>query len=180
MLQIYVPEKEIYDEEHNEFLYIKGRELHLEHSLISISKWESKWKKPYLSNEKRTNEEIIDYVRCMTIDKSVDYYLYYALTTENFNEISNYIGDSMTATWFRDTGSKVNSGEAVTSELIYFWMVSYNIPFECEKWHLNRLLTLIKICNIKNQPEKKMNRRAILEQNKALNDARRARMHTRG
>ena len=181
MLKIIVPESEIYNEATNEFLYTKETELCLEHSLVSISKWESKWKKPFLGSEDKTREETLDYIRCMTITQNVPDIVYYCLTKDNMDEIGEYIQDGHTATWFTDTGGKKTS-EVVTSELIYYWMTAFQIPTEYQKWHLNRLLTLIKICSIKNDPKgnKKMSNSAILRQNAALNKARRAKAKSKG
>ena len=180
MLKVYVPESEQYNEESNEFYIIKEQTLMLEHSLLSISKWESKWGKPFISNKPKTVQETIDYIRCMTINKNVDSRIYNNISTKTIQDINSYIDSPMTATWFSKEAPSKPSGESITSELIYYWMVAHGIPFECEKWHLNRLLTLIKVCNLKNQPEKKMSKNAILAQNRALNDARRKKLHTRG
>lgn len=177
MLEIYVEGSEQYNEETNEFVTIKPQTIKLEHSLVSISRWESKWHKPFLSSDK-TREEVLDYIRCMTINQ-VDPTVYFSLSAKNFQDINDYIQDSMTATTIKKMPGMHNN-ETVTSELIYYWMVAYEIPFECEKWHINRLLTLIKICNIKNQPAKNMSKREIIEQNRALNAARRQKWHTKG
>lgn len=181
MLTITVPEGEIYNEETNEFVYTKETTLRLEHSLVSISKWESKWKKPFLGKEQKTQQETRDYVKCMTTTQNVPDEVYLCLTANNYDEIGKYIEDSRTATWFSDNTNRPTS-EVVTSELIYYWMTAFNIPFECQKWHLNRLLTLIKVCGIKNQSHdnKKMSRSAILKQNAAINKARRARSGSKG
>ena len=177
MLEIIVKGMELFDDEKNEFFTVKTQTLKLEHSLVSISKWESKWHKSFLSSSDKTNEEILDYIRCMTINQ-VDPNVYKILSRDNIDEIEKYIEDPMTAT----TIVSENSGrrEIITSELIYYWMVSYRIPLDCEKWHLNRLLTLIKICNAKNQPAKKMSGREIYNQNRLLNEARRRKYHTKG
>ena len=181
MLTITVPASEIYNEAENEFVTVNETVLRLEHSLVSISKWESKWKKPFLGREKKTKEEVTDYVRCMTTTQNVPDGVYLCLTADNYSEIGRYIEDPKTATWFSDNNNRPTS-EVVTSELIYYWMTAFNIPFECQKWHLNRLLTLIKICSIKNQPKgnKKMSRASIMSQNAALNKARRAKAGSRG
>jgi len=153
----------------------------IEHSLVSLSKWESKWKKPFLSKAKeRTAEEMRDYIRCMTITQNVDPDLYYFLPDDVITEITSYIEDSMTATTFGSTDQEKASREIVTSELIYYWMVAFNIPFTCEKWHLNRLMTLIRICSIKNSPSKKMSAGEIRARNQKLNAARRKAMHSKG
>ena len=175
MLHIIVPARELWDEEKEEFVYVKKQNLQLEHSLVSISKWEKKWHKPYLSKEKKTHEEILDYIRCMTITQNVDPYVYYCLTDDNMEQIQKYIEDPMTATTFSKESKGGSSREVVTAEIIYYWMISLGIPFECQKWHFNRLFTLIKVCSIKNQPPKKRSRREIMSQHAAVNAARRKR-----
>lgn len=182
MLQITIPEKEFFDEKNNIFFTTKQTQIALEHSLVSLSKWESKWKKPFIDNKDLTNEQLIDYIRCMTITQNVDPIVYNGLTRENMEQVKDYISDTMTATWFNEDKTKCGkkNTEAITSELIYFWMVSYQIPFECQKWHLNRLLTLIRICNIKNQPPKKYSKKETMSKNAALNAARRKKLGTTG
>lgn len=180
MLQITVPAVEMYDDSINEFVYTKEQTLQLEHSLVSLSKWESKWCKSFIASKDKTNEEVIDYVRCMTLNKNVDPDVYQHLTTSNINQIEKYIAAPMTATYFSEDKKAKHSREVVTSELIYYWMIALNIPFECQKWHLNRLLTLIRVCNVKNQPPKKMSKREIMSRNAALNAARRQQLNTKG
>ena len=180
MLYITIPSCEMYDESTEEFVYEKEQTLQLEHSLVSLSKWESKWCKPFLSKQDKTMEETIDYVRCMTVNQVSDPTVYSRLTLDNLNSINEYIGSPMTATTFSNTPKGGSSGEQVTSELIYYWMIALNIPFECQKWHLNRLLTLIRVCEVKNQPPKKMSKREIMSRNAALNAARRKKLGTKG
>ena len=179
MLKITIPEMEFYDEDNNEFIMFNEQVLQLEHSLVSISKWESKWHIPFLDGKDKTLEQIIDYVRCMTITQNVKPKVYNRLTEDNLKAINDYIENPMTATTFSDINQRP-SREIITSEIIYYWMVSFNIPFECQKWHLNKLLTLIKVCNIKNSPPKKMSRQEILSRNRALNEARKKNLNTRG
>jgi hypothetical protein len=179
MLEIIIPGLELYNEETNEFTCYDDVKLELEHSLISISKWESKWCKPFLDGKDKTLDEIVDYVRCMTISDNIESDVYDRLTEENLVVINEYIGRPMTATTFNNE-KKSTGREIITSEIIYYWMVSFNIPFECQYWHLNRLLTLIKVCNVKNNPPKKMSQKEILARNKALNDARKKELGTRG
>lgn len=183
MLKITVPAcGEQYDEVNNRFIPgTKKQTLSLEHSLVSLSKWEAKWRRPYISKGPETTEELIDYVRCMTLTQNVDPNVYTALAgmPKILAKVTAYINESMTATTF-PKGNKPPSREIVTSEVIYYWMVSYNIPFECQKWHLSRLLTLINVCNVKNAPQKKMSQREIMSRNRALNAARRKRLNTRG
>ena len=181
MLEITIPATELWDEINEEFITTKEQTLRLEHSLVSLSKWESKWCKPFLSKTNKTDEEMLDYVRCMTLTQNVPDEVYRCLTDDNIRKIYEYIDAPMTATWFNDDKTKGTSrGEQTTSELIYYWMIALNIPFECQKWHLNRLLTLIRVCNIKNQPPKKMSKRDIMSRNAALNAARRNKLHTKG
>lgn len=183
MLKITVPAcGEQYDEVNNRFISsTKEQTLSLEHSLVSLSKWEAKWQKPYLGKEPKTMDEFIDYVRCMTLTQNVDPNVYTALASMPaiLAKVSSYIDASMTATTFPKS-NKSPSREIITSEIIYYWMVSYNIPFECQKWHLSRLLTLINVCNVKNAPQKKMSRQEVMNRNKALNAARRKKMNTKG
>lgn len=181
MLRIEIPAWEYYDEVKEEFFQVKAQELCLEHSLVSISKWEAIWHKPYLSKTKKTLDELISYIKCMTLTQNVPEISYQGLTKENYDTIADYLTDSMTATWFsKDQGRRSHSREIVTSELIYYWMITLGIPMECQKWHLNRLLTLIQICNIKNSPSKKMSSQAIARQNADINSARRLAMHSKG
>lgn len=180
MLEITIPAVEQWDSLNEEFVYTKEQTLRLEHSLVSISKWESKWGKPFLSKQDKSHEEILDYIKCMTTTQNVDPNIYRCLTTANMIAIKEYIEAPMTATTFtKDKNGKPNR-EVVTAELIYYWMIALNIPFECQKWHLNRLLTLIQVCNIKNQPPKKMSKREIMSRNAALNAARRQQLNTKG
>ena len=180
MLRIIIPSTEMWDEVNEKIVDSKERVLQLEHSLVSLSKWESKWCKPFLSKENKTFEETIDYIRCMTINQNIPDEVYNCLTGENIREINEYISAPMTATRFSNDIMGKGSREQITSELIYYWMIALNIPFECQKWHINRLLTLIRVCNIKNQPSKKMSRREIMSRNTALNAARRKKLRTNG
>ncbi len=173
MLSITIPDTELWDEEKEEFIYVRRQTLQLEHSLISVSKWESKWNKPFFTDKKLTREEAADYVRCMTLTKNVDDNIYLCLTPELSNQISEYMNRSMTAAWFREKKGEKRSSKQVTSDLIYYWMVALNIPFECEKWHLNRLLTLIRVCDIENQPKKKMSDKESMAQHRAILASRR-------
>jgi len=180
MLQITIPAVELWDERKQEFVTTKEQTLQLEHSLVSLSKWESKWCKPFLTKQEKTFEETLDYIKCMTTTQNVDPEVYNHLTNENIEEINKYIEAPMTATYFSDDKTAKSSREQITAELIYYWMIALNIPFECQKWHLNRLLTLIKVCNIKNQPPKKRSRKEIMSRNAALNAARRKQLNTKG
>lgn len=180
MLQIVVPPGELYDERRQEFLTMdKEQILQLEHSLVSISKWEEKWHKAFLGKEEKTTEEITDYVRCMTLNKNVNPIVYKLLTKKNIEEINNYIQDPMTATTFSNERKGTNR-EILTNEIIYYYMIAFGIPSEYQKWHLNKLMTLIKVCDIKNQSPKKMNRKEVMSRNAALNAARRKRLNSKG
>ena len=180
MLQIRIPARELFDENTSTFIFSKEQTLNLEHSLISISKWESKWKKSFMDNiPKMTRKEFIDYIRCMTIAPGIAEETYLALSEDNYASILSYINDSMTATTFRENSTRP-SKKIITSEVIYYWMIRYGIPFECEKWHINRLLTLIRVCSIKNAPSKKMSKSAAAKQQRALNAQRRAKAHSKG
>lgn len=180
MLQITVPALEGWDESKQEFVNYKAQTLQLEHSLIAISKWESKWHKPFLVKEQKTREETLDYIKCMTITQNVDPEVYNRLTQQNIDEINTYIDNPMTATTFSDEQNGKPSREIITSELIDYWMIANNIPVEFRKWHLNRLITLIKICSVKNSPPKKQSKKEILSRNAALNAERRKRLNTKG
>ena len=181
MLTINVPiTPEGWDEVKQEFVEPKTQTLQLEHSLVSLSKWESKWKRPFYSKVDMTAEETLYYIKCMTLTKNVDPDVYNHLTPNNIKEVMDYIRDPMTATTFAKESSSAGNREVVTSELIYYWMIASNIPFECQKWHLNRLITLIRVCGIKNTPPKKRSKREIMSRNAALNAARRKQLNTNG
>lgn len=180
MLQITIPEREAFDSATSSFVYMKKEILQLEHSLVSLSKWESKWCKPFIEKTGRTREELIDYIRCMTITQNVNPDIYLFLTNEIVEQVEDYINAKMTATWFNEKDNPPKTGEIITSELIYYWMVALNIPFECQKWHLTRLLTLIRVCNIKSKPPKKLGRKEMLSKRHAMNEARKAKYNTHG
>ena len=180
VLEITIPRKEYWDPVTEQFITLNQTTLRLEHSLLSLSKWESKWKIPFLSKENKTLEQTKDYVRCMTLTQNVNPLVYDSLTKENYDEVGEYINDSMTATTIKQ-GNGRHSREIITNEIIYYWMVALQIPFEpCEKWHLNRLMTLIQVTSIKNQPPKKMGKKNIMQSNAAINAARRARLGSKG
>lgn len=183
MKEIVIPASDLFDDEKEIFIHLKETTLQLEHSLISLKKWEERWHKPFLKKEDKTVDEIMDYIRCMTINQSrVDPIIYQYLSMDIVNEIVSYIKDPMTATTFNDEllGAQKSSREIVTAEIIYYWMVTYNIPVEFQKWHLNQLLTLIKVVSIKNAPKKKMGKREAAQQRAALNKARRAKYNSKG
>lgn len=179
MLQLKIPENEFYDESSEEFIIVKETTLQLEHSLISLAKWESKWQIPFLVEDNKTNEQMIDYIRCMTINQNVDPNVYKSFSRNTIHKVNEYIANPMTATWFSDEKGPINR-EIVTAEIIYYWMIVNNIPFECQKWHLNRLLTLIRVCSVKNAPKKKMSKREIINRNRELNQRRRSQINSKG
>lgn len=180
MLKITIPGRDFFDERTDEFACTEDTTLTLEHSLLSLSKWESKWNKPFLGSGDKTMEECIDYIRCMTQEANIDPLVYRGITPALFERINRYIEAPMTATTIRDIHGRTSSREVVTNEIIYYWMTALGIPFTCEKWHLNRLLMLIRVCNIKNTPSKKMGKKDIYNQNRALNAARKRQLGTRG
>lgn len=181
MLTIIIPNQEFYNEETEEFINLDEVVLKFEHSLVSLSKWESKFEKPFLSTPEKSDEEIIAYIQAMELTGTLSFDVYNRLTQEHLNEINTYIASSQSATTFSDVGERRGvRSEVITSELIYYWMTIYNIPFECEEWHLNRLFALLRICNIKNSKEKKMSRSEAAAQQRSLNAQRRAQMGTRG
>lgn len=185
MLEIVIPERELFDNRRQEFINVKATKLRLEHSLVSISKWEAKHKKSFVSQktEDRTWAETVDYIRCMTLDEDIDPNVYYALTAENIDTANKYLNDPMTATVINEkhNGEK---GKIITSEQIYSWMISLGIPFECERWNIHRLMTLIRVCGIEaqrvNGGGKKMSLQDIYRQNAALNEARRKASGSKG
>ena len=183
MLEIKVPIVEAFDNKNQKFTTGDFVVLELEHSLVSLSKWESKHKKPFLSDKKKdekTGEEVVDYVKCMCLTPDVPEGVWSRLSEENYAAINEYIEDTMTATWFTDDPKAPKNKETITAELIYYWMTIFQIPFECQEWHLNRLLTLVRICNVKSGKPKKMSRSEIAERNRQLNAERKAQLKTKG
>lgn len=184
MLTITIPASELFDEVNNKFIPVEQTKLVLEHSLVSVSKWEQTWEKPFLGKEERTNDEVLDYIRCMTISpEEVDEKVYRNLPPEAIQQVGTYINAKMTATWFSEVpGAKqASSGEVVTAEIMYYWLVALQIPFEVQHWHLNRLLTLVRVTNIKNDPDKKMMpKKDAAAQQRLLNEQRRQRLGTKG
>lgn len=176
MLTIEVEAREMFNEHTGEFVQIQKTELHLEHSLISLSRWESKWKKPFLNLENPTQEQLVDYICCMSVDKPISHELVQSLPANDFIRIRDYIADSRTATTVSDRRARRGGkSEVFTSELLYYYMIYYGIPFSCEKWHLNRLLMLIRVCGVKGgTTNQEMTMNEIFAQNTKLNNARRA------
>lgn len=189
MLSITLPDVELFDESTSSFVYVKGQTITLEHSLVSISKWESTWKEPFLSDKKKTRDQTIDYIKCMTITQNVNPLLYKNLSKNVLDTIQEYMNDSMTATWFGESKDpnrqrKTIRGRVITSELIYYWMIEAGIPIECQKWHINRLMTLIQVCNEERKAadpnnKNKLDPRSMARSRSALNAQRKARMHRR-
>ncbi len=192
MLKVIILPTEHYDEDRNIFFKYPEQPvtLFLEHSLLSISKWEEKWHKPFLTDERLSTEETLDYIKCMivkSIPNQLDSKWLYNLDEKSLKSINDYIKDPMTATFFNEQANKnPKNKRIITNELIYYWMVSYQIPFSCEKWHINKLITLIKVCNAENEAASKDNKKnSALSKNdiaarRALNAQRRAKLHSRG
>lgn len=180
MLRLVVKLEESYDENTERFVDSKTFDLELEHSLVSLSKWESHFEKPFWGSEDKTAEETLWYIGAMSVSGEIPQEILHALQTEQIQEINQYVHKKMTATWFNDPPVKGPKREIITAEIIYYWMVALQIPFECQYWHLNRLLTLIQVVNKKNAPQKKMSRAEIAQRQRALNEERRAKFKTRG
>lgn len=179
MLTIRVTIEENFDEEKSEFVDASSFDLQLEHSLASLSKWESLYQKPFLNQDEKTSAETFSYIRMMTLNQVPDH-TYDHLSEKNLEDINNYISAKMTATWFSEEIEKANRGETITAELVYYWMIALGVPFECQYWHFNRLLTLIRVCNVKNQPKKKMSPAEIAQKRRHLNEQRRAKLKSSG
>ena len=180
MLYIDVVLQESFDGETSRFVSGKTYRLELEHSLVSLSKWESIHQKPFLGDDARTAEEVFSYIECMLLSPEIPPGVLSNLTQQNFDDINAYVQSMQTATTFGKTPKATGPGETITSELIYYWMVAFKIPWEAQYWHLNRLFALIRVCNIKNQPPKKMSRQEQARQYRELNEKRRAQLGTRG
>lgn len=186
MLEIVVKANEVWDEEKQEFHTLqRDVTMKLEHSLLSISKWESKYHRGFLKDGPKTVEEQLDYIRDMCTNPGFSDEVWYLISPENLEEINRYISDPMTATVINSVDDKHSrrwgtQNSTLTTEVIYYLMIQYGIPFECQKWHINRLLMLLRVCEIKESPGRKMSPREIMMQNRALNEARKAKYHTRG
>lgn len=180
MLTINLPNVELFDEQTLKFVEKKAVTFDIEHSLVSLAAWESKWEVPFLGEETKTTEQTIDYVRCMTLTPNISSDVYEHLPNSVLKQVNDYIVLKMTATWFLQTSRGFVKKSVITAEIIYYWMISLEIPFECQYWHLNRLLTLIQVCNEKNAPPKKTAPGDLLAQRKALNEKRKAEHKTTG
>lgn len=180
MLELVIKQFELFDEVRQEFTEVPETTLRLEHSLVSISKWESKWKLPFIDTKEKTTEQVLDYIKCMTIGQNINPLVYYGLGRDDLEKVKQYIEEEQTATTFNSIDRAPSSNRFVTSELIYYWMTVYNVPFECQKWNLSRLLALLRIASIENAPKKKMSKRAVMDQNRALNKARRQARRSKG
>jgi hypothetical protein len=181
MLTITVGAADVFDEGTQQFTTHGGTQLQLEHSLVSLSKWESIHEKPFLGEVEKSSDEVLSYIECMLLGEIPRGDFLTQLSEENFQQINAYIDAKMTATWFSEQpGAPKASREVITSELIYYWMTVFHIPFECETWHLNRLFTLIRICNVKQSKPKKMSRGEIARRNRELNAQRKAQLGTKG
>lgn len=180
MLSITIPGEEVFNDETQEFIKYDDVTMDLEHSLVSLSKWESVWEKPFLSSASKSEEETRSYIEMMAIGDFPPE-VFQRLNESNLNAVNDYLNRKMTATWFNEAarGGK-RSSETITSEIIYYWMISLNIPSSFETWHLNRLFTLIKVFNEKNAPKKKMSASEIAARNRRLNAERKQRLNTEG
>jgi hypothetical protein len=179
MLKITVGGEEMFDDSVQQFIKQGGTTLELEHSLVSLSKWESKFEKPFLGKDEKTVEEVMEYIKAMTLNE-VPEEIFSKLSEDNIKAINEYIEAKMTATWFHEPPGAPPSREVITAELIYYWMITFQIPLECERWHLNRLFTLIRVCNIKSAKPQKMSRSEVAARNRELNARRREQLGSKG
>lgn len=180
MLCLQIPKTEIWDYDKEEFVYVDGFTLKLEHSLYAVSKWEQKYHKPFLEQKQLSNSEMMYYIRCMSLDEELIEDFVYAITPQIIEEIRKYIEDPATATVIKNNKKPSSNRKFVTSELIYYYMASLQIPFECEHWNLNRLITLIGIFDAESGKSKPMSKSDIYAENRRLNAARRKALNSKG
>lgn len=180
MLKIVIDGTENFNNNTQTFHQLDDIVIELEHSLVSVAKWESIYQKAFLSDNKKTSDEIFEYFKNMIVRCNADLDVLDKCSQENFNKIQEYIDSNQSATTFGSMPERRGPGEIITSELIYYWMIAFNVPFECQFWHLNRLFSLIRICNIKNSKPKKMSRTEIAQRNSELNAKRKAELGTKG
>lgn len=173
VLDLYVPGKEFWNSELQEFIYTKDITLHLKHSLVSLTRWEQHYKRRFLDDGPKNEEEYRFYIQCMTLNKDVDPLVYTVLQEDDMKKVTDYLHDSMTATTLPKQNNNRTNSEKLSSELIYYYMSALNIPFECEKWFLNNLIILISIASIKNNPQEKKSKPSW-NSIRALNAARNA------
>lgn len=180
MLTITVGATDFFNEETGSFEIHGGTELQLEHSLVSLSKWEAIHETPFLGESKKTPEQLLSYIECMLLTENPPGNLLEKLSKDNVDTVQTYIDRKMTATWFSEVRPQARNQEVITAELIYYWLTVFHIPFECETWHLNRLFTLVRICSLKQDKPKKMSRAEVARRNRELNAQRKAQMGTKG
>lgn len=181
MLLVSIKGQRLWDERKEEFITLSPAVFEIEHSLVAVKKWESIYKKPFFGKEEKSPEDILNYIRCMTVTKNVDQSVYNYIPMENLKQILEYIGDSMTATWFsKQTEQKTGKKEIITSEIIYYWMITLQIPLECENWHLNQLFTLIRVFAVKNGKDTKMSKKDAANYREMINAANRKKFKSKG
>ncbi len=180
MLRVNIVEEELFDEATSKFTEKVSQSIDFEHSLVSVSKWESKFEKPFLADTKKTDEEVIEYIKMMVVTPNLSDNVLTLLSNDNLIQINEYIESKQTATTFNELQTARGNSEIITSELIYYWMVAFKIPFECENWHLSRLFSLVRICGIKSEKPKKVSAHEVAERNRALNEQRKAQLKTSG
>lgn len=180
MLTITVLGDEHWDEERREFITTNDIVLELEHSLATLSKWESIYNKPFLGKDEKTSEEVLGYIKCMVQTPNPPEEVFYRLSKKNYDAIDEYINAKQTATWFTELPGAPKTRETITAELVYYWMFSGGVPMECQHWHLNRLFTLLRVISTKSGKPKKMSRSEIARQNAILNEQRKQQLGTSG